>query len=227
VPRCSPCSSALSSRKSTGASGRKVRSGFGDALGRNAAKMTDLEKQHATRMGRYFRSALPPDAIVMGDAHADLCTPARLQCRWEMERCWYYSGTYCSLGVALPMAIGGQDRRAASAGDRRRGATAGIMFTINELANGPRKKHLALPVIVWNKRCPECNCGADGPAADSAHRRWSPRARTSCGWRRASAVMPLRAASAEHLAQSVRDALAADRPTPDRSSTGTAPWLRP
>ena len=66
----------------------------------------------------------------------------------EMERCWYYSGTYCALGVALPMAIGakiGAPHRPviAVAGD------GGIMFTVNELATAAEER-LALPVIVWN-----------------------------------------------------------------------------
>ena len=66
----------------------------------------------------------------------------------EMERCWYYSGTYCALGVALPMAIGAKigapDRPViAVAGD------GGFMFTVNELATAAEER-LALPVIVWN-----------------------------------------------------------------------------
>src|SRR5260370_37768030 len=66
----------------------------------------------------------------------------------EMERCWYYSGTYCALGVAWPMAIGAklvapQRPVIAVAGD------GGIMFTVNELATAAEER-LALPVIVWN-----------------------------------------------------------------------------
>src|SRR5258708_27870819 len=66
----------------------------------------------------------------------------------EMECWWYYSGTYCSLGVALPMAIGakiGAPHRPviAVAGD------GGIMFTVNELATAAQER-LPLPVIGWN-----------------------------------------------------------------------------
>ena len=87
----------------------------------------------------------------------------------EMERCWYYSGTYCALGVALPMAIGakiGAPHRPviAVAGD------GGIMFTVNELATAAEER-LALPIIVWNNDALEGDRGSDGPAADSAHRR--------------------------------------------------------
>src|SRR5205814_4702760 len=66
----------------------------------------------------------------------------------EMERCWYYSGNYCALGPALPMAIGakiGAPHRPviAVAGD------GGILFTVSELATAAEER-LALPVIVWN-----------------------------------------------------------------------------
>jgi 5-guanidino-2-oxopentanoate decarboxylase len=79
---------------------------------------------------------------------ARLLAPGSFVMPMEMERCWYYSGTYCSLGVALPMAIGakiGAPHRPviAVAGD------GGIMFTVNELATAAEER-LALPVIVWN-----------------------------------------------------------------------------
>ena len=138
-------SSALASRapktqRSQGES--RVR----EILARNAAKMTDLEKLHA-RVWTVLRSALPADAIVMGDASQIVYT-GTFAMPMEMERCWYYSGTYCALGVALPMAIGakiGAPHRAviAVAGD------GGIMFTVNELATAVEER-LALPVIVWN-----------------------------------------------------------------------------
>src|SRR3984957_13707428 len=202
-------SSALSSRKSAAQRSQgeiRVR----DVLRRNAAKMTDLEKQHP-RVWEILRSALPADAIVMGDATQIVYTGS-FAMPMEMERCWYYSGTYCSLGVALPMAIGakiGAPHRPviAVAGD------GGIMFTVSELATAAEER-LALPVIVWNN-------DALNAIVEQMDQRQIPRIGVEpkspafLGLAQSLGCHAARAASAEHLAQSVRDALVADR-----SSTG-------
>jgi len=199
--------SALSRRNPTARRSegeRRVR----DILARNAAKMTAVEKLHA-RTWKILRSALPTDAIVMGDASQIVYTGC-FAMPMEMERCWYYSGTYCSLGVALPMAIGakiGAPHRAviAVAGD------GGIMFTVNELATAAEER-LALPVIVWNN-------DALKEIVDQMDRRQIPRIGVEpkspdfLGLARSLGCHAAHAASAEHLAQSVRDALVADRPT--------------
>ncbi|HEY4968498.1 MAG TPA: thiamine pyrophosphate-dependent enzyme, partial [Steroidobacteraceae bacterium] len=200
-------SSALAGRKPTAQRSQgemRVR----DILARNAASMTDLEKQHA-RVWEILRSALPTDAIVMGDATQIVYTGS-FAMPMEMERCWYYSGTYCSLGVALPMAIGakiGAPHRPviAVAGD------GGIMFTVSELATAAEER-LALPIVVWNNDALNAiveqmdqrqipRIGVEPKSPDF------PRLAESLG------CHATRAASAEHLAQSVRDAFVADRPT--------------
>ena len=179
-----------------------------DILARNAASMTDLEKQHA-RVWKILRSALPTDAIVMGDATQIVYTGS-FAMPMEMERCWYYSGTYCALGVALPMAIGakiGAPHRPviAVAGD------GGIMFTVNELATAAEER-LALPVIVWNN-------DALNAIVEQMDQRQIPRIGVepkSPDFLRLAESLgchATRATGAEHLAQSVRDALVADRPT--------------
>jgi 5-guanidino-2-oxopentanoate decarboxylase len=179
-----------------------------DVLARNAAKMTDLEKQHA-RVWKILRSVLPADAIVMGDATQIVYTGSHAM-PMEMDRCWYYSGTYCALGVALPMAIGakiGAPHRPviAVAGD------GGIMFTVNELATAA-EEHLALPVIVWNN-------DALNAIVEQMDQRQIPRIGVEpkspdfLGLAQSLGCHAARAASAEHLAKSVRDALVADRPT--------------
>ena len=179
-----------------------------DILARNAASMTDLEKLHA-RVWKILRSALPPDAMVMGDA-SQIVYSGSFAMPMEMERCWYYSGTYCSLGVALPMAIGakiGAPHRPviAVAGD------GGIMFTVNELATAAEER-LALPVIVWNN-------DALKEIVDQMDRREIPRIGVEpkspdfLGLAKSLGCHAARATSAEHLAQSVRNALVADRPT--------------
>ncbi len=111
-------SSALAHRKPTPqrAQGEvRVR----EILARNAANLTDLEMLHA-RVWKILRSALPTDAIVMGDA-SQIVYSGTFAMPMEMERCWYYSGTYCSLGVALPMAIGAKIGAPHRPRDRRRG----------------------------------------------------------------------------------------------------------
>jgi 5-guanidino-2-oxopentanoate decarboxylase len=200
-------SSALARRKPTAQRSQgemRVR----DVLARSAAKMTHVEKQHA-RVWQTLRSALPADAIVMGDA-SQIVYSGSFAMPMEMERCWYYSGTYCSLGVALPMAIGakiGAPHRPviAVAGD------GGIMFTVNELATAA-EECLALPVIVWNN-------DALKEIVEQMDRRQIPRIGVepkSPDFLRLAQSLgchAARAASAEHLTQSVRDALVADRPT--------------
>jgi 5-guanidino-2-oxopentanoate decarboxylase len=191
-----------------------------DILAGNLANMTDLEKLHA-RVWKILRSALPTDAIVMGDASQIVYTGS-FAMPMEMERCWYYSGTYCSLGVALPMAIGakiGAPHRPviAVAGD------GGIMFTVNELATAAQER-LPLPVIVWNN-------DALKEIVDQMDQRQIPRIgvepKSPDFLRLAESLgcLATRAASAEHMAQSVRDALVADRPTLIEVRQDS-PWLR-
>jgi 5-guanidino-2-oxopentanoate decarboxylase len=199
-------SSALARHKPTQLSQGESR--VREILARNAAKMTELEKLHA-RVWKVLRSALPADAIVMGDA-TQIVYSGSFAMPMEMERCWYYSGNYCALGFALPMAVGakiGAPQRPviAVAGD------GGVMFTVNELATAAEER-IALPVIVWNN-------DALKAIADGMDERRIPRIGVepkspdfvrlaeSLGCRGA------RAAGAQHLAQSVREALAADRPT--------------
>jgi thiamine pyrophosphate-dependent acetolactate synthase large subunit-like protein len=179
-----------------------------DILARNAAAMTGLEKLHA-RVWKILRTALPADAIVMGDA-TQLVYSGTAAMPMEMERCWYYSGNYCALGFALPLAIGakiGAPGRPvmAVAGD------GGIMFTVNELATAAEER-LALPVIAWNNDA--LKAIADGMDERQIPRIGvEPRSPDFLGLAHSLGCHALRAAGAAHLAQSVRDALGADRPT--------------
>lgn len=199
--------SALSRRKplSQQAEGeRRVR----DILAHNAAKMTELEKLHA-RLWSVLRAALPADAIVMGDA-TQIVYSGTAAMPMERERCWYYSGNYCALGFALPMAIGakiGAPRRPviAVAGD------GGVMFTVNELATAAEER-LALPVIVWNNDA--LKAIADGMDERRIPRIGvEPRSPDFLGLAASLGCHAARAMSAEHLAQSVSRALETDRPT--------------
>jgi 5-guanidino-2-oxopentanoate decarboxylase len=217
-PAMSALSSALAGRRPT-AQRSKGETWVREVLAGNSARMTDLERQHA-RVWRILRSALPADAIVMGDA-TQLVYTGSFAMPMEMERCWYYSGTYCALGVALPMAIGaklGAPHRPviAVAGD------GGIMFTINELATAAEER-LALPIIVWNN-------DALNAIVEQMDQRQIPRIGVepkSPDFLRLAQSLgchATRASGAEHLAKSVRDALAADRPTLIEVGQGS-PWL--
>jgi thiamine pyrophosphate-dependent acetolactate synthase large subunit-like protein len=179
-----------------------------EILAHNAAKLSDLERRHA-RVWQTLRAALPPEAMVMGDA-TQLVYTGSFAMPMETERCWYYSGNYCALGFALPMAIGakiGAPRRPviAVAGD------GGAMFTISELATAAEER-LALPFIVWNN-------DALKAIADGMDQRHIPRIGVEpkspdfVGLAQSLGCRGTRAGSAEQLAASVRAALAADRPT--------------
>jgi 5-guanidino-2-oxopentanoate decarboxylase len=203
----SALSAALSGRKATGQRSQgevRVR----NVLARNAAQMTGLERRHA-RVWETLRSALPADAIVMGDASQIVYTGS-FAMPMEMERCWFYSGTYCSLGVALPMAIGaniGAPGRPviAVAGD------GGIMFTVNELATAAEER-LALPVIVWNNDA--LNAIVEQMDRQNIPRIGvEPKSPDFLGLAQSLGCHAVRPADAQQLAQSVRDALVADRPT--------------
>ena len=179
-----------------------------EVLARNAASMTDLEQQHA-RVWKILRSALPADAIVMGDATQIVYTGSYAM-PMETERCWYYSGTYCALGVALPMAVGakiGAPHRPviAVAGD------GGFMFTVNELATAA-EEGLALPVIVWNNDA--LNAIVEQMDRQNVPRIGvEPKSPDFLKVAQGLGCHAVRPASAEQLAQSLRDAFAADRPT--------------
>jgi thiamine pyrophosphate-dependent acetolactate synthase large subunit-like protein len=203
-----------SARRSDGES--RVRA----VLAANAATMTEVEKMHA-RVWDILRSVLPADAIVMGDASQIVYTGS-FAMPMEVERCWHYSGTYCALGVALPMAVGakiGAPKRpvVAVAGD------GGIMFTINELVTAVEER-LALPVIVWN------NDALMAIVEQMDQRRIprigvEPKSPDFVALAKSLGCHGLRAESAGHFAASVRDALAADRPTLIEVRQDS-PWLR-
>jgi 5-guanidino-2-oxopentanoate decarboxylase len=211
--------SALS-RQTVPATREKGSARVREIRARNAAQLTEVEKLHV-RVWQILRATLPADTIVMGDASQIVYTGC-FAMPMEVERCWYYSGTYCALGVALPMAIGakiGVPRRAviAVAGD------GGLMFTVNELATAVEER-LALPVIVWNN-------DALKEIVDQMDRRQVPRigvlpkSPDFMGLAQSLGCHGTRATGADHLARAVRDALSADRPTLIEVREDAA-WLR-
>jgi thiamine pyrophosphate-dependent acetolactate synthase large subunit-like protein len=140
----------------------------------------------------------------------------------EMERCWYYSGNYCALGVALPMAIGakiGAPHRPviAVAGD------GGFMFTVNELATAA-EEGLALPVVVWNNDA--LNAIVEGMDLQKIPRIGvEPKSPDFLKLAESLGCHAVRPSGAAELSQAMRTALSADRPTLIEIRQD-APWLR-
>jgi 5-guanidino-2-oxopentanoate decarboxylase len=208
---------ALSTPVATRAEGEeRVR----EILAANKAALTDLEKLHL-RAWQILRAALPADTIIMGDMTQIVYTGC-FAMPMDVERCWYYSGNYCALGVALPMAIGAKIGAAhrpviAVAGD------GGFMFTVNELATAAEER-LALPVIVWNNDA--LNAIVEGMDLQKIPRVGvEPKSPDFLKLAESLGCHGCRPASAEQLSQAVRTALAADRPTVIEIRQD-APWLR-
>jgi 5-guanidino-2-oxopentanoate decarboxylase len=187
---------------------------------RNAAQLTALEKLH-TRVWQILRPVLPADTIVMGDATQIVYT-GTFAMPMEQERCWYYSGSYCALGPALPMAIGariGAPTRpiVAVAGD------GGLMFTVNELATAAEER-LALPVIVWNNDALQAIVeGMDERGIPRIG--VEPKSPDFLKLAQSLGCHATRPGGTEPLARAVREALHADRPTLIEIREDS-PWLR-
>ena len=94
-----------------------------------------------------LRAALPPETVVMGD----ICQLVYTGCfafDVPKPRLWHYPAGYCTLGCALPDAIGAKlalpDVPVVTvAGD------GGFMFTVQELVTAVELE-LPLPLILWN-----------------------------------------------------------------------------
>jgi thiamine pyrophosphate-dependent acetolactate synthase large subunit-like protein len=128
----------------------KFRRGAGETIAsvqqQVMAGLSPVEQQHATLLAR-LRKVLPEDAVVMADI-AQLVYTGSFALPVEQPRCWHYPAGYCTLGCALPGAIGAKlavpERPViVLAGD------GGFMFTVQELATAVELE-LSLPIIVWN-----------------------------------------------------------------------------
>ena len=107
---------------------------------------SDMEEEHYALL-QAIREALPENGVLIGDMSQIVYTgcyayPA------QGQRTWHYAGGFCTLGCAMPMAIGAKLARpelpvVALAGD------GGFMFTIQELIVGA-ELGLPLPIVVWN-----------------------------------------------------------------------------
>jgi len=114
-----------------------------------AASTSDIghrQRQHLHLLGA-IRRAAPPDTITYVDM-----TQLAYTGSWGFpvygERQWLYPAGFCTLGPALPGAIGAKLARRdrpvmAFAGD------GGFMFTVQELVTGA-ELGLPIPIILWN-----------------------------------------------------------------------------
>jgi thiamine pyrophosphate-dependent acetolactate synthase large subunit-like protein len=172
------------------------------------AALSAKERQHC-RLLEVLREVLPADSIVMGD----ICQPVYsgvFAFEVDQPRLWHYPGGYCTLGCALPDAIGAKlalpERPViALAGD------GGFMFTVQELMTAVELQ-LPIPIVLWNNRGYQqirdgmnelgiTPVGVDGINPDFI------RLAQACGAR------ALRCSGAAVLAQAVSDALTAAGPT--------------
>ena len=170
--------------------------------------ISDSQARH-TKTLDVLRAALPPETVVMGD----ICQLVYTGCfafDVDRPRLWHYPAGYCTLGCALPDAIGAKlalpdTPVVAFAGD------GGFMFTVQELMTAVELK-LALPLILWNnnglKQIEDgmvergiTPVGVNGPNPDFIA------LAQSCG------CHALRIDSAETLTSAVSEAFKTDRPT--------------
>ena len=173
-----------------------------------ARALTPSEEQH-TRLLSALRTALPAEAIIIGDA-CQLTYTGAFQFPVELPRRWHYAAGYCALGYALPNAIGAKLAQpevpvVALAGD------GGSMFTIQELLTAV-ECHLAIPLIIWEngglKQIQDDmrannvpRVGVDGINPDFA------------ALARAMYCHAIEPQSLDEFAAEITNALAADRPT--------------
>lgn len=106
------------------------------------------ERRHAVFLDA-LRAALPADAMVFGDMCQVVYTGA-FRFPVEAPGRWHYPAGFCTLGCALPNAVGARLAAprtpvVALSGD------GGFMFTCQELMTAAELE-LPLPVIVWNNR---------------------------------------------------------------------------
>jgi 5-guanidino-2-oxopentanoate decarboxylase len=191
----------VSARTETAAEIAAIRAEFRtrlDSSQRRHYKMLDL-----------LREALPDDTIVLGDV-CQLVYTGAFAFDVSAPRKWNYPGGYCTLGSALPDAIGAKLARpdtpvVALAGD------GGFMFTVQELVTGA-ELGLPLPIILWN------NQGLKQIKDDMLLRDIELVGVTGINpdfmaLARACLCNAIRAESAEQIRAALKDAFAADRPT--------------
>ena len=109
-------------------------------------RQLSLSEQQHCRLLAGLRDCIPDDTILAGDV-CQLVYTGAFAMPVQHPRSWFYPAGYCTLGAALPNAIGAMralpDRPVvALVGD------GGFMFTVQELITAAELK-LPLPVVLW------------------------------------------------------------------------------
>ena len=111
-------------------------------------RLDDGQRRHCVMLDR-LRAILPKNTRVMGDA-CQLVYTGCFAFPVYGPRQWNYPGGYCTLGSAMPDAIGAKLARpdkpvVALAGD------GGFMFTVQELVTAA-ELGLPIPIVLWNNQ---------------------------------------------------------------------------
>lgn len=127
---------------------KDVREQVAAAKRRLQAELSPLERMHQS-VWDAIRAGLPEEAAIMGDM-TQLAYTGSFALSVERPRTWIHAGGFCTLGCALPMAIGAKVAAperpvAAVSGD------GGFMFTVGELAAAAELRQ-SLPIIIWNNK---------------------------------------------------------------------------
>jgi 5-guanidino-2-oxopentanoate decarboxylase len=191
----------VSARAETAAEVAAIRAEFRTRL--------DSNQRRHYRMLDLLREALPDDTMVLGDV-CQLVYTGAFAFDVSAPRKWNYPGGYCTLGSALPDAIGAKlacpdTPVVAFAGD------GGFMFTVQELVTGA-ELGMPLPIILWN------NQGLKQIKDDMILREIELVGVTGINpdfmaLARACRCNAIRAETAEQIRAALKDAFAADRPT--------------
>ncbi|MDX1400466.1 MAG: 5-guanidino-2-oxopentanoate decarboxylase [Kiloniellales bacterium] len=174
---------------------------------KTSASLSESERRHVRAL-EIIRAVLPGDGVVMGDA-CQLAYTGAFSFPVEAPRQWHYAAGYCTLGPALPTAIGaklalGRRSVVVLAGD------GGFMFTSQELVTAA-ELGISLPIVVWSngglKQIQDDMKSRDIPLFGVEGRNPDfPALAEACG------CFGRRASSAEDFARFLSEALSADRP---------------
>jgi 5-guanidino-2-oxopentanoate decarboxylase len=174
----------------------------------SAAEWPALQQKHLKVLDA-LRAALPDDGMVASDM-TQIAYTANIHFTCRHPRTWFHPLGFGTLGYALPAAIGAKiakpDRAVvALAGD------AGLLFTVQEMATAA-ELGLALPILLWN------NDALGQIAGDMVGRgipeiAVKPRNPDFQALARAFHCHAQRPESLAGIAQALKDAFKADRPT--------------
>ena len=179
--------------------------GIRQAIVRN---LTESERRHSVLL-EGLRAGLSDDVIFMGDI-CQLVYTGAFGMPVEHPKLWHYPAGFCTLGCALPNAIGAKlalhDRDVVClAGD------GGVMFTVQELIVAV-ELGLPIPVVIWEngglKQIQDDMKARDIPLVGVTGRNPD-----FLGLGEALGAWSVRAESLEHAVQTVNGAFRSDGPT--------------